>query len=53
MVPGESKVTERLPPGPKTPVSKLPLFAVAEWVAWPLLFQVTVSPTATVTEAGA
>jgi hypothetical protein len=34
------------------PVSKLPSFAVAVWGACPVLCHVTVSPTATVTDAG-
>src|SRR3954454_2067932 len=43
---------EPLPPALIVPVSKLPSSAVAVWGAWPVLCQVTVSPTATVTEAG-
>jgi hypothetical protein len=46
------KACERLLPGPKTPVSKLPSFAVAECCACPLLAQVTLSPTETVTVTG-
>ena len=47
-----SKVSERLWPAAKMPVSKLPSSAVAECWAAPVLCQVTVSPTKTDTVAG-
>ncbi len=44
-MPAVLKVSERLWPPLKTPVSKLPSSAVAEWGAAPSFCQVTVSPT--------
>jgi hypothetical protein len=45
-------VSERLWPPLKTPVSKLPSSAVAEWGAAPSFFQVIVSPALIVTVVG-
>src|SRR6478672_7175481 len=51
-VPALEKVWEPLAPFARTPVSKEPSSAVAEWPLGPLLLQVTVSPAVTVIVLG-